>query len=285
MSDKRVNIDIDNCIFCWSCVNDCPEDVFNGLEAYVYDYINQEQLYVYLYKCNGCMNCENSCPTDALYFTEISNSGGGSSSGSGWTHPKLKFSPNMPEELIQKIISNIAEREDCTSQKLLNADITYNFVYDNSVGFFSTYNAATKTIQYGNQSASSRELISHEMFHAYQDSVYPGGIGEFKKSEPGYINLEFEQYVFQNIAFYQDSYFLSIGTQFRDETIKAEFKDWIYLLNNDNTSNSKCPGVSPTSEFTAKYTYFLEKFNEYGPTGYKSIILDLPPNALYEFFK
>lgn len=42
----------------------------------------------------------------------------------------------------------------------------------------------------------TRELISHELFHGYQDSKYPGmGNG----TGPGSTNIEFEQYVFQSM--------------------------------------------------------------------------------------
>jgi hypothetical protein len=146
------------------------------------------------------------------------------------------------------------------------------------VGYLARYNATTNQVMISNSSVITGELISHELFHGYQDSKYPGmGNG----TGPGLTNIEFEQYVFQSIAFSMDNYSSNIGNQISNVTKAQEFRQWIQGLTNSGVT---FPNLSNIADFNSQYNYFLDAFNTYGPNDYRGKKTSSDPTALKDFF-
>lgn len=85
------------------------------------------------------------------------------------------------------------------------------------------------------------------------------GIEIIKKTFPrwkktGYVNIEFEQYVFQNISFMMDQYSSVVGKQFSDPNTGQSFKNWISDLTSQGTL---MPNLSSQPEFLNQYNQFL----------------------------
>jgi len=148
------------------------------------------------------------------------------------------------------------------------------------VGVLGHYNASKKTLVFGINSITSNELFSHEFFHAYQDQHY-SNMELYSLGNPGNVNIEFEQYVFQEISRRMDGY-SSTGNSFNsNSTVMTNFRNWINILTNNG---KKMPNISEHSDFMDQYNLFLDHYKNIGPPAYRTPKVDLHPQALYDLF-
>lgn len=286
----NIRFNPDECIVCTLCVPECPVNALSYIEGFVNGIINIEIFKVDLRRCVECGNCVKVCPTEAITLEqikdpEIGNEGeGGQPPPSSFNKGKVKFNDNMPDSLIQSIVDEMDNMDPCPREKLLNAlkngkyDITFNL--NPSVGFLGLYNASTKTMEYSSESIIGQELLSHEFFHAFQDQTYTD-MSSYGQKKPGHINIEFEQYVFQNISFMMEQYSSVVGKQFSDPNTAQSFKNWISDLTSQGTL---MPNLSSQPEFLNQYNQFLSLYNQQGPKQYMSPQLDLIPSSLLSLF-
>ncbi len=113
--------------------------------------------------------------------------------------------------------------------------------------------------------------LLEELFHAYQNAVYPGGIAQYK-GKPGETNIEFEAKLFKDLYFISLMYStnsgwgssVSVGSP---ESEKERYSTWI--------SNIYEYGFTPT--LLSQYNVMLGYFNSYSPYGGKLLSsLNLP---------
>jgi NAD-dependent dihydropyrimidine dehydrogenase PreA subunit len=57
---KEINIDLDNCVGCKSCMNACFVDVIRWDEA------NEKPIIAYPEDCVWCLACELACPEQCI---------------------------------------------------------------------------------------------------------------------------------------------------------------------------------------------------------------------------
>jgi len=165
--------------------------------------------------------------------------------------------------------------------KLKDSDRDIVFEQDNTAEPLGHYSVTKKSLVFGENSIIGSELLSHELFHAYQDQYY-ANMGQYSGNNPGKVNIEFEQYVFQSISLRMDGHNSTIGNQFGIGSDAQEtFKAWINDLTNGGTS---MPNLSDHPNFMSKYNEFLDNYNELGPVEYRSPTVDLHPQALYNLF-
>jgi len=143
------------------------------------------------------------------------------------------------------------------------------------------YSVTKKSLVFGENSFIGSELLSHELFHAYQDQHY-ANMGQYSGNNPGKVNIEFEQYVFQSISLWMDGHASAVGKDFdSNPTVKMNFRNWIKDLTNNGTT---MPNISDHPDFMDKYHDFLDRHNEFGPMEYQSPTVDLYPQTLYDLF-
>ncbi|MDD4591110.1 MAG: hypothetical protein PHG06_11890 [Parabacteroides sp.] len=153
----------------------------------------------------------------------------------------------------------------CMHEALYNALVSENVKLDfgmlpNAVNP-ANYNPYNKSIKFRDYNSITTESIKEELFHAWQDAYYPGGIAQYGKDAqgnklPGYVNVEFEAKVFKDLIMTFGGYsaFLKYDTPEEIE-IYEEYRDWIESVKDD-------PSILQNESV---YHYWLDLFNEHNP--------------------
>jgi hypothetical protein len=182
--------------------------------------------------------------------------------------------------------------EDCASKFLYNffSDQTFSFCIGAGAGDSNAYfSAANNSITFSSDIAATpayADLLEHEFFHAYQNATYPGGTSAYGQNattgikSAGYVNIEFEQAVFNDISTNRRQAFED-GSPAQQE----QYNTWLNGLTADGTVY---PQLSPSSpgytQFINTYNSFLSQFNDLPGNPYNSDIISLAPQALINLF-
>lgn len=164
----------------------------------------------------------------------------------------------------------------------------------------AVYQAGSKEIVYNENLPGillhRSDVLAHELFHAYQHQmVYDAAFLNYgltydangnKVYHPGYINVEFEQIVFQDIVKRISDGPSGVGDMFTEPgyvTAQNQYKLWIDTLTSHGTAY---PDLNSITGFDAAYMTHLNNFKIYGHTGYtgSAIIPGLLPDALKQLY-
>jgi len=127
-----------------------------------------------------------------------------------------------------------------------------NFNVDGSISNPAEYNCAINTITLKSGSSINKNAILEELFHAYQNTIYPEGTCQYHLGTPGYTNIEFEAKVFKDI--YSKLYGgMTSGNVNFPPLLFDEYETWI--------TNNAYEGI--TQAFREQYNTMLGYFNEY----------------------
>jgi hypothetical protein len=138
------------------------------------------------------------------------------------------------------------------------------------------FSPATLTMTFKYESSIDYRILGEEMFHAFQNSYYPGGTNQY--GDIGFSNIEFEHALFRDItAGSMSALAMSRST---DQVLKATYVDWLKSITQNDT---KFP-TSFTAEQEATYFYFLDKFRELYIEYNKPVNLGLKPGAMFDIF-
>ena len=154
--------------------------------------------------------------------------------------------------------------EGCMQEALYNALLSNNVKLD--FGMYSnptetsapaSYDPRDRSIKFKNKSSITKNNLKEELFHAWQDAYYSGGIWQYR--ETGKVNIEFEAKVFKDIiespdatccwAFQEAENFPeNLSTEYslwiygiRESTISlqdTDYRKWLNLFNQYNTEYS-----------------------------------------------
>lgn len=116
------------------------------------------------------------------------------------------------------------------------------------------YNPRTKKVSFSNNEDITSENLKEELFHAWQDAFYPGGISQYLNA--GKVNIEFEAKLYQDIIEGEDDL---CRLAFRGNRIPMEIQnnyyDWIESIR-----------FKPDRSFSdSDYAKWLNLFNQYDP--------------------
>lgn len=242
--------------------------------------------------CHEEIRKENS-PTDPF---PPGGTGGGSDSGGsvggGQGNGIISSSLNYTQSTDFLEMLEYA-KSSCSYRKLIDflqssGEVTIKISSGDRAAF---YKPSTKEIVYNNENyLRSTELFTHEGFHAYQhQAVYGSGFTNYNSGQAGYINMEFEQIVFQDITKRIVVGPDGIGTMFNQNTIEGfqdaqnSYTDWINQLTNNGSTH---PNLAGNPNFVNEYKQHLAAFKKYGHTKYSStdIVPSIDPEALKAFF-
>jgi uncharacterized membrane protein YgcG len=205
---------------------------------------------------------------------------------------KIVFCQGLTTQEQNSITSTVAafSTEDCASRFL------YNYFGGKTISFCITpgnynanYNPATGGFTFSTDqmaTPANADLLEHEFFHDYQNATYPGGILPYGENtttganNPGAVNIEFEQAVFNDIATGGRSAF----TQGTPEQ-RTDYDSWISSLTNNGTVYPQLsPGTAAYSQFITSYNSYLSEYNNIPGNAYTSSIINLTPQALINLF-
>lgn len=99
-------------------------------------------------------------------------------------------------------------------------------------------------------------------------------------ANPGYINIEFEQIVYNDITRRIESGNSNIGDLWNTSAGKDSYQAWINSL---TTNGASYPDLTNISTFNSDFSTHLNSFKIHGKN-YNSPIINLSPNALHQLF-
>ncbi|MDY0142849.1 MAG: hypothetical protein RBR97_13245 [Bacteroidales bacterium] len=191
-------------------------------------------------------------------------SGGGGTSGTT-TQPTSRPLTSTEKSTLNQLKSQLST--DCANGKVVSK--VWNgmkFAVNGSISTPAQWDLNSNTITFQSGNFQFTELME-ELFHAYQNTVYPGGIGKYSQGKPGNTNIEFEAKLFKDIytALYGGAWNASIG--FPDSYMKL-YQDWVFLISEE--------GFTPA--LMGQYNTMLGYFNQYshGYGGYLLSSLNTP---------
>lgn len=195
------------------------------------------------------------------------NLGGG---GAGGSTPQ-SFRPLSTDE-TQKLESvRIALSNDCATNNVVNTVWgSLSFNVNGSISNPAQYNPNNNTITFRNSSSINANAILEEVFHAYQNTVYPGGTTQYSQYKPGWTNLEFEAKFYKDIYLWTassgtGSYNAGIGFP---DSIMNEYANWVI----DVAAEGFTPSLM--EQYSTMLGYFNQYNSEYG--GYLLPGIDIP---------
>ena len=202
----------------------------------------------------------------------------------------VKFCDNVSQAqctAIQNTI-NTFKNANCVSRFLFSSvgsNITSYCINSATIGNVN-FNPTTGSITFSSNDAASPAftyLLEHEYFHAYQNISYQNGVATYGKNpntgapNPGFVNIEFEQAVFNDVVNGGNQAFVN-GTQ--DQ--KNMYLSWLSQLTNNGTAYPKLS--SSNTDFINKYNGFLNEYNSLSGNPYSSQVINLTPQAFINIF-
>ncbi len=153
---------------------------------------------------------------------------------------------------------NALQAEGCMQKALYDALLDRNVKLDFGMKTMDTpagYDPRTKTIIFKDQLEINSTNLKEELFHAWQDVYYPGGITQYLNV--GKVNIEFEAKVFNDIIEERDStccWAFSEADNF-PTNLSFEYINWIYDIRDIKISLQDID-----------YLKWLNYFNQYSTT-------------------
>jgi hypothetical protein len=205
---------------------------------------------------------------------------------------KMKFCEGLSANEKSSIINtvNTFKSEDCASKFLYGYFQNQSFTFCISAGNYNViFDPTTNTFTFSTDEAATpafADLLEHEFFHAYQNSIYPGGISPYGQNPStgangaGFVNIEFEQAVFNDIVNGSFNAFIN-GTL----TQKNSYESWVKGLTNNGTVYPKLtPGTTAYTTFINQYNSFLSQYNNLPNNPNTSPVINLTPQAFINLF-
>lgn len=185
-------------------------------------------------------------------------------------------------DLLLKAFNDL-QVEGCLQKALYDALIERNVKLD--FGMMTgtapaAYDPRTKRIVFNDDSNISSANLKEELFHAWQDVYYQGGIEQYGKDAqgnklPGYVNVEFEAKVFSDVfnnPNFTCCYAFRPGADNLSESLYREYTNWVYDI-----QEKKIPMQD------GDYQYWLNLFNQHSPEYSSSMLESLStPRAIRE---
>ena len=139
-------------------------------------------------------------------YYDLGGGGSGDADEGGSSTPQ-SFRPLSADESEKLELARITISEDCAPNNVVNTvwgSLSFNVL--GSISDPAQYNVSNNTITFRNSSDIKANNIIEEVFHAYQNAIYPGGTGQYSMHKPGFTNIEFEAKLFKDIYLYTELY-------------------------------------------------------------------------------
>jgi hypothetical protein len=213
--------------------------------------------------------------------------------GSGSTGLPPSFQINLCNGLTDEqrttLTSAVNEfkTSNCAAKYLSNyyRDRTFTVCISSNITGSANISTTSNTITFSSAPYSTTpDVTLHEFFHAYQNSITPGGTSNYGMNaqgvkSSGYVDIEFEQAVFADILYNDGGAFLYRGSQEQ----KARYNDWITSVR-ANGYPKLTPNTTAYNDFINTYKSFLTEYNDLSGNPNHSTALNLNPVTLINIF-
>lgn len=157
---------------------------------------------------------------------------------------------------------------------LVSKGVKLTFQMDPNAIAPAYYDPATKSIKFRDDSSINADAFGEELFHAYQDAFYEGGLQQFNdEGGKGRANVEFESKVADDIASILRGEQCCMTVQNDQATA---YYMWLLELTDDAST-------FPTNfdEMQTQYYHFMEEFINSQPIYNSPIDRELPPRSMF----
>ncbi|MBW1613341.1 MAG: hypothetical protein JRJ57_05065 [Deltaproteobacteria bacterium] len=204
--------------------------------------------------------------TPDIYYFEIADDYNDLGGGGGSSSQSFRPLTTDESEMLESVRINISQ--DCATNNVVNSvwsDLSFNV--NSSIATPAQYNSSNNTITFRNSTSINANAILEEVFHAFQNTIYPGGIGQYSMNNTGFTNIEFEAKLFKDIytALYSGVWSGNIG--FPDPYME-QYSNWVYDIAMEGF----------TQDLMEQYNTMLGYFNQFNAFygGYISPELNTP---------
>ncbi|WP_435356911.1 SprB repeat-containing protein [Emticicia sp. SJ17W-69] len=187
------------------------------------------------------------------------------------------------KEKLEHRFSNILETcfGNALYRGLITKGVKLNFKISNNIAGTKAsggYDPTSNDLSFQSVDALEETTLIHELFHAYQNSFYVGGIDQYRKNGgKGRSNIEFETFFMLDILAMNGGGGQLVIRNSQEEMDKY-FNWMLNLTDNDNHPNS-------WDKIKDKYFYFLEDFKKSIPAYNYPTDENLLPNAYFSLIK
>lgn len=154
---------------------------------------------------------------------------------------------NQLEQALASLIS-----EGCLTRSvyddLVEHGIKLDFKINSSLTAPASYSPVSKSVDFRSSTDIKSSNLKEELFHAFQDVFYSGGIAQYTST--GKVNIEFEAKLYKDIMAFPCCDALNIGTA--PESLRNSYNIWVYSIQ-ENSSNLS----------DSEYQFWLNQFNIY----------------------
>jgi len=133
--------------------------------------------------------------------------------------------------------------------------------YNSKIGYSAMYNPNNKSITIKDIKSFNSYAFVHELFHAYQDAFYKGGIAQYSLGKPGFCNIEFKC----NLFMLNDISGGGWGT---------ESRKIIKIMKSDIINNSDMLSQIQNETYNRSVIEFTNKLYEYKSISINNLKLD-----------
>ncbi|MDQ6482519.1 hypothetical protein, partial [Dyadobacter sp. LHD-138] len=155
---------------------------------------------------------------------------------------------------------------------IVAAGLRFNFSVDPGIPGMGAYNPINNDFKFKDDGAIVNDVFTEEIFHAYQNTYYPGGTEQYLgKDTPGRVNIEFEAWIMKDIMG-TTGVNSSTGCCFASDD--PAYAAWLRDVVTD--SGTKWP---TWSTLQPQYYYWMDRFRQKYPQYSSPIRYDMPPNA------
>lgn len=152
-----------------------------------------------------------------------------------------------------------------------------SFYIDPTSTSAGSYDPTTRKIKFKSESDINLDVVSEELFHAYQDLFYPGGTSNYVLS--GRINIEFEAKLFHDIMYVNTPlrYNLPSCCGTVNNSQEGNYLAWLQSITDQGT---KYP--SRYNVMGGQYWYYMSQFDSSWPSYPGDINASFQPGAIFQ---
>jgi hypothetical protein len=184
-------------------------------------------------------------------------------------HTLSPFQLGILETALEEL-KNEGCMQEALYRALVSNNVQLNFGMATGISAPANYDPRDKSVRFNGNSNITKDILKEELFHAWQDAHYSGGIWQYR--ETGKVNIEFEAKLFKDIIESPDAsccWAFWEADNFPDN-LSNDYISWVYNIRENKTTLQD-----------VDYRKWLNLFNQYN-TDYSSPMLDnlCTPNAI-----
>ena len=172
-------------------------------------------------------------------------------------HTLSPFQLGILETALEEL-KNEGCMQEALYRALVSNNVQLNFGMATGISAPANYDPRDKSVKFNGNSNITKDILKEELFHAWQDSHYSGGIWQYR--ETGKVNIEFEAKLFKDLLNNPEIYngcCYAFGPDALPEHLYNEYIKWIYDIRDSGNMSFH------NNDYQKWLNYFQEYNTEY----------------------